>query len=89
MVSYLQVEDLVKSFGDLLLFDHLSLGVAEGQRIGLIAKNGSGKTTLLNIIAGREDYQSGRITFRRDLKVAYLEQNPKICFDAGSIPPSI
>lgn len=83
MVSYLQVEDLVKSFGDLLLFDHLSLGVAEGQRIGLIAKNGSGKTTLLNIIAGREDYLSGRITFRRDLKVAYLEQNPT--FPSGTV----
>ena len=83
MVSYLQVEDLVKSFGDLVLFDHLSLGVAEGQRIGLIAKNGSGKTTLLNIIAGREDYESGRITFRRDLKVAYLEQNPT--FPSGTV----
>ena len=83
MVSYLQVEDLVKSFGDLVLFDHLSLGVAEGQRIGLIAKNGSGKTTLLNIIAGKEDYESGRITFRRDLKVAYLEQNP--VFPSGTV----
>ena len=57
--------------------------MAEGQRIGLIAKNGSGKTTLLNIIAGREDYQSGRITFRRDLKVAYLEQNPT--FPSGTV----
>ena len=75
MVSYLQVEGLVKSFGDRVLFENLSLGVGEGQRIGLIAKNGTGKTTLLNIIAGREDYE-GRITFRRDLKVAYLEQNP-------------
>lgn len=77
MVSYLQVEGLVKSFGDRVLFENLSLGVGEGQRIGLIAKNGTGKTTLLNIIAGREDYEAGRITFRRDLKVAYLEQNPK------------
>ena len=76
MVSYLQVEGLVKSFGDRVLFENLSLGVGEGQRIGLIAKNGTGKTTLLNIIAGREDYEAGRITFRRDLKVAYLEQNP-------------
>ena len=59
-----------------MLFENLSLGVGEGQRIGLIAKNGTGKTTLLNIIAGREDYEAGRITFRRDLKVAYLEQNP-------------
>lgn len=77
MVSYLQVEGLVKSFGDRVLFENLSLGVGEGQRIGLIAKNGTGKTTLLNIIAGRGDYEAGRITFRRDLKVAYLEQNPK------------
>ena len=76
MVSYLQVEGLVKSFGDRVLFENLSLGVGEGQRIGLIAKTGTGKTTLLNIIAGREDYEAGRITFRRDLKVAYLEQNP-------------
>ena len=76
MVSYLQVEGLVKSFGDRVLFENWSLGVGEGQRIGLIAKNGTGKTTLLNIIAGREDYEAGRITFRRDLKVAYLEQNP-------------
>ena len=76
MVSYLQVEGLVKSFGDRVLFENLSLGVGEGQRIGLIAKNGTGKTTLLNIIAGREDYEAGGITFRRDLKVAYLEQNP-------------
>ena len=76
MVSYLQVEGLVKSFGDRVLFENLSLGVGDGQRIGLIAKNGTGKTTLLNIIAGREDYEAGRITFRRDLKVAYLEQNP-------------
>ena len=68
MVSYLQVEGLSKSFGDLTLFENLSLSVGEGQRIGLIARNGSGKTTLLNIIAGREDYQAGKITFRRDLK---------------------
>ena len=76
MISYLQIENLTKSFGDLVLLENTSLGVAEGQRIGLIAKNGTGKTTLLNIIAGREDYEAGRITFRRDLKVAYLEQNP-------------
>lgn len=54
MISYLQIENLTKSFGDLVLLENTSLGVAEGQRIGLIAKNGSGKTTLLNIIAGKE-----------------------------------
>ena len=77
MVSYLQVEGLVKSFGDRVLFENFSLGIGEGQRVGLIAKNGTGKTTLLNILAGEEDYDSGTITFRRDLKVAYLEQDPK------------
>ncbi len=77
MVSYLQVDGLRKSFGDLLLFDELSFGIAEGERTGLIAKNGSGKTTLLNIIAGKEDYEAGAVVFRRDLKVGYLEQDPK------------
>ena len=76
MVSYLQVENLTKSFGDLVLFQDISFGVAEGQRIGLIAKNGSGKTTLLNILAGIEGYDDGKITYRRDLKVGYLEQSP-------------
>ena len=77
MVSYLQVENLTKSFGDLVLFNEISFGVAEGQRIGLIAKNGSGKTTLLNILAGIEGYDEGKITYRRDLRVGYLEQSPK------------
>ena len=77
MVSYLQVENLTKSFGDLVLFQDISFGVAEGQRIGLIAKNGSGKTTLLNILAGIEGYDDGKITYRRDLRVGYLEQSPK------------
>ena len=77
MISYLQIENLTKSFGDLVLLENTSLGVAEGQRIGLIAKNGSGKTTLLNIIAGKEGYDSGTISFRRDLRVGYLEQDPQ------------
>ena len=77
MTPCLQIESLTKSFGDLVLFENFSLGIGEGQRVGLIAKNGTGKTTLLNILAGEEDYDSGTITFRRDLKVAYLEQDPK------------
>lgn len=76
MIPYLQVENLTKSFGDLVLFNDISLGIAEGQRVGLIAKNGSGKTTLLNILAGKEGYDSGKIVFRRDLRVGYLEQSP-------------
>lgn len=73
----IQVENLTKSFGDLVLFDAISFGMAEGQRVGLIAKNGSGKTTLLNILAGKEGYDEGKITFRRDVRVCYLEQAPQ------------
>lgn len=76
MLSYLQIEHLTKSFGDLLLFQDISFGISEKQRVALIAKNGTGKTTLLNIIAGIEDYDSGTISFRRDLRVSYLEQTP-------------
>ena len=76
MISYLQIENLTKSFGDLVLFENLSMGISQGDRIGLIAKNGTGKTTLLNIIAGKEGYDNGRIAFRRDLRVGYLEQDP-------------
>lgn len=74
---YLQVEGLTKTFGDLILFEKISFGIAEGQRIGLIAKNGTGKTTLLNILAGKESYDEGSVVFRRDLNIAYLEQDPQ------------
>ena len=76
MNPILQVENLTKSFGDLVLFEDISFGLAEGQRVGLIAKNGSGKSTLLHILAGREGYDAGNISFRRDVKVGYLEQDP-------------
>lgn len=76
MISYLQVENLTKSFGDNLLFENISFGIADNQRVALIAKNGTGKTTLLNIIAGYEDYQGGTISFRRDLRIGYLDQSP-------------
>lgn len=68
---------MTKSFGDLVLFENISLGLSEGQRVGLIAKNGSGKTTLLNILSGKEGYDNGTISFRRDLRVGYLEQDPQ------------
>lgn len=72
----LQIDSLTKSFGDLLLFNEISFGIAEGDKIGLIAANGSGKTTLLNIISGKEPYDSGRVVFRNDIRVDYLDQTP-------------
>lgn len=72
----LQVESLTKSFGDRILFEDLSLGVFQGDKIGIVAPNGAGKTTFLNILAGREDYDSGKITYRNDIRVGYLEQLP-------------
>ncbi|MEN6588096.1 MAG: ABC-F family ATP-binding cassette domain-containing protein [Proteiniphilum sp.] len=73
----LQIDTLTKSFGDLLLFRNIAFGIAEGDKIGLIARNGSGKTTLLNIIAGKESYDDGRVIFRNDIRFAYLEQSPQ------------
>lgn len=74
--SYLQIEALTKSYGDRMLFADITFGIDEGDKIGLIAKNGSGKSTLLKIIAAQEDADSGKITFRNDLRVAYLPQIP-------------
>ena len=76
MISYLQVENLTKSFGDKLLFENISFGIHEKQRVALIACNGAGKTTLLNIIAGKENYENGTISFKRDLRIGILEQIP-------------
>ena len=72
----LQIDSLTKSFGDLLLFNEISFGIAEGDKVGLIAANGSGKTTLLNIISGKEPYDNGRVVFRNDIRVDYLDQSP-------------
>lgn len=81
MINYFQVENLTKSYGDLVLFDNISFTIGEGQRIALIGRNGSGKTTLLNILAGKDTADSGTITPRRDLRIAYLEQNPEYAAD--------
>ncbi|MDE6807595.1 MAG: ATP-binding cassette domain-containing protein, partial [Prevotella sp.] len=75
-IPYLDVQNLTKSFGALLLFKDINFSIAEGQKVGLIAKNGIGKSTLLSIISGKEGYDSGNIIFRRDLKVGILEQSP-------------
>ncbi|MEE1090097.1 MAG: ATP-binding cassette domain-containing protein, partial [Paludibacteraceae bacterium] len=73
---YLQVENLTKSFGDRLLFENISFGIDQGQRVALIAQNGTGKTTLLNLLTGRESQDSGNITYRRDIRVGCLTQDP-------------
>ena len=73
---YLDVQQLTKSFGSLVLFRDISFSIAEGQKVGLIAKNGTGKSTLLSILSGVEGYDGGSIIFRRDLRVGMLEQSP-------------
>ena len=73
---YLDVQQLTKSFGSLVLFEQISFSIAEGQKVGLIAKNGTGKSTLLSVLSGKEGYDAGEIIFRRDLKVGMLEQSP-------------
>ncbi len=73
---FLDVQNLTKSFGALVLFENISFSIAAGQRVGLIAKNGTGKSTLLSVLSGKEGYDSGEIIFRRGLKVGYLEQSP-------------
>ena len=77
-IPYLDVQNLTKSFGAQVLFENISFSVAEGQKVGLIARNGTGKSTLLSILSGSEGYDSGSIIFRNDLRVGYLEQSPKV-----------
>lgn len=81
MISYLQIENLTKSYGDRLLFDSVTFGVNQGDKIGLIAKNGTGKTTLLRIISGQESPDSGSVIFRNDLKVGIVDQTPEFAPD--------
>lgn len=76
MASFLQIEDLTKSYGDRMLFDSVTFGVNEGDKIGIVAKNGTGKSTMLRIIAGKEDADSGNVVWRNGLRVGYLEQKP-------------
>lgn len=73
---YLDVQNLTKSFGAQVLFENISFSIAEGQKVGLIAKNGTGKSTLLSVLTGKEGYDSGNIVYHNDIKVGYLEQAP-------------
>ena len=78
MVSYLQVEGLSKAFGVDVLFEDITFGIAEGEKIGLIAKNGTGKSTLLDILAGIASPDSGTVIYRNNLRVGYLPQLPDL-----------
>lgn len=76
-IPYVDVQGLTKSFGALVLFENLNFSIAEGQRIGLIAKNGIGKSTLLSILLGKEGRDAGEVIFKKDLRVDMLEQSPR------------
>ena len=76
-IPYLDVQNLTKRFGAEVLFDKISFSIAEGQRVGLVARNGTGKSTLMSVLMDKEGHESGDIIYRRDLKVGYLEQSPK------------
>lgn len=77
MTPLLDVQNISKAFGAHVLFENISFSIAEGQHVGLIAKNGTGKSTLLSLLSGKESADSGSIIFRRDIKVGFLEQQPK------------
>ncbi len=77
MSTYLLIENASKAFGDISLFKNITFNLTEGSKSALIAKNGSGKTTLLNILAGRDSFDTGSYYLNKDIKVAYLEQNPQ------------
>lgn len=76
-IPYLDVQGLTKRFGAQVLFDNISFSIAEGQKVGLVARNGTGKSTLMSVLTGKEGRENGDIIYRRDLKVGYLEQSPK------------
>ena len=76
-IPYLDVQNLTKRFGAEVLFDNISFSIAEGQKVGLVARNGTGKSTLMSVLMDKEGHESGDIIYRRDLKVGYLEQSPK------------
>ena len=76
-IPYLDVQNLTKRFGAQVLFENISFSIAEGQKVGLIARNGTGKSTLMSVLMDKEGYESGSIIFRRDLKLGFLEQSPQ------------
>lgn len=80
-MNYLSVEEITKSFGDRVIFKDITFGIDQGQKVAIVAKNGSGKTTLLKCLLGQEGLDSGRIVFRNDLRIAFMEQSDELCAD--------
>jgi len=80
-MNFLSVENLTKSFGERILFSNISFGIDQGQKVAIVAKNGSGKTTLLNCLMEKEQYDEGKIVFRKDIKVAFMEQSENLPAD--------
>lgn len=98
MTPLLDVQNVSKAFGAHVLFENISFSIGEGQHVGLIAKNGTGKTTLLSLLSGKESVDSGSIIFRKDIRVGFLEQQPKFdpeesvldaCFNHNGDPDKI
>lgn len=77
-MNYLSVENLTKSFGDRVIFSDLTFGIDLGQKVAIVAKNGNGKTTLLRCLMELEQYDSGRIVYRNDIRVAFMEQSENL-----------
>ena len=76
-IPYLDVQNLTKRFGAQVLFENISFSIAEGQKVGLVARNGTGKSTLMSVLMDKEGHESGSIIYRRDLKLGFLEQSPQ------------
>ena len=98
MTPLLDVQNVSKAFGAHVLFENISFSIGEGQHVGLIAKNGTGKTTLLSLLSGKESVDSGSIIYRKDIRVGFLEQQPKFdpeesvldaCFNHNGDPDKI
>ena len=98
MTPILDVQNVSKAFGAHVLFENISFSIGEGQHVGLIAKNGTGKTTLLSLLSGKEPVDSGSIIYRKDVRVSFLEQQPKFdpeesvldaCFNHNGDPDKI
>lgn len=81
-MNLLSVENLSKSFGERVLFSNISFGIEQGQRIALVAANGSGKTTLLKMLSGKEQPDVGKVIFRKDLRIGFLDQEPEFDLDS-------